>query len=97
MKRILIAAIAAVGGVLVLGGTALAEEGADCALSYEVYEASVPHTDLEECPAGMAGEARFCRLSVVAEVATIFVFDENSGCLAEAKSFEEDEFSITIH
>lgn len=94
MKSILIAAIA---GVFALGGTALADEGADCALSYDVYEASVPHTDLEECPAAMAGEGLFCRLSVVAEVATIFVFDENTGCLTGAKSFEEDEFTISIH
>ncbi len=94
MKRTVIAALA---GVIALGGIAVADDMMDCALSYDVYEASVPHTDLEDCPDMMAGEGRFCRLSVVAEVATIFVFDEDSGCLVESRSFEEDEFSISIH
>ena len=83
-------------GSLALVGPALAAD-ADCALSYDVYEASVPHTDLEACPDGLAGDGRFCRLSIVAEVATIFVFDEESGCLVESVSYEEDEFTVTIN
>lgn len=94
MKRVMIAALA---GAFALGGSALADDMMDCAMSYDVYEASVPHTDLEDCPDMLAGEGRFCRLSIVAEVATIFVFDEDSGCLVESRSFEEDEFTITIH
>ncbi len=91
--------IAVAASVLAFGGAAFAEDEM-CALSYDVYEASVPHTDLEECPEAMGdmGEGElFCRLSVVAEVATIFAFDEDSGCLIESRSFEEDEFTITIN
>lgn len=97
MKTICASLIAASAGIVALAGSAVAEDDMQCALSYDVYEMSVPHTDLEECPEQMAAEGMFCRLSVVAEVATIFKFDEESGCLTEARSFEEDEFEITIH
>ena len=76
--------------------TALADGHASCALSYEVYEYSVPHTDLEDCPAVMAGEGQFCRVAVMAEVATIFAFSEETGCLVAARAFEEDGFSLTF-
>ena len=92
MKPALIAALAA---GLAFGGTALAADE-KCALPYDVFEASVPHTDLEECPAKLRAEGRFCRLAVVAEVATVFIFDEGSGCLVQSVSFEEDEFKITL-
>ncbi len=92
MKPALIAALAA---GLAFGGTALAADE-KCALPYDVFEASVPHTDLEECPAKLKAEGRFCRLAVVAEVATVFIFDEGSGCLVQSVSFEEDQFKITL-
>lgn len=94
MKHTITAVFSAM--LLALAGPVLAGD-MECALSYDVYEASVPHTDMEECPESMVSEGRFCRLSVVAEVATIFSFDEESGCLVEAISFEEDEFTITIN
>lgn len=94
MKHTITAVFSAI--LLALAGPVLAGD-MECVLPYDVYEASVPHTDLENCPAQMEGEGRFCRISVVAEVATIFSFDEESGCLVEAKSFEEDEFTISIH
>ncbi len=94
MKHWLIAICA---GMFTFGSAAMADDMMDCALSYDVYEMSVPHTDLEACPDAVAAEGLFCRLSVVAEVATIFAFDEESGCLVSAASFEEDEFTITIH
>ncbi len=69
----------------------------ECALSYEVFEAAVPHTDMDECPVSMqAGEDDFCRMSVVAEVATVFVFSYESGCLTKTRSYEDDQFSFEI-
>ncbi len=67
-----------------------------CPLSYETYEISVPHTDLETCPAAMDAQGAYCRVSVVAEVATIFAFSEENDCLVASKSFFEDEFSLSF-
>jgi len=74
--------------------SALADEHETCPLTYEVFEFSVPHTDMEECPDAMESEGSFCRLALVAEVATIFAFSEESGCIVESKSFDEDQFEI---
>lgn len=89
MKPILLLAFPA---IMFLSGGAFAD--AHCALSYETFEESVPHTDMEECPGMLGGPNKFCRYSVNAEVATIFVFDEDSQCLIKAHSYYDDEFSI---
>jgi len=65
-----------------------------CAMSYEAFEQGVPHTDLEECPGMLGGSGKFCRYSVVAEIATVFVFDEDSSCLVTTKAFYEDDFVV---
>ena len=77
-----------------IAGPAFAADDDTCPLSYEVFEYSVPHTDMEECPAAMESEGTFCRVAVVAEVATIFAFSEESGCITKSKSFDEDQFEI---
>jgi len=81
-------------GLALAATPALADGHETCPLTYEVFEYSVPHTDMEECPDAMESEGSFCRLAVVAEVATIFAFSEESGCIVESKSFDEDQFSI---
>lgn len=70
---------------------------AECALPYDVFEESVPHTDMAECPGSMeAGEDNFCRVAVLAEVATIFMFSYDSNCLVSSRSYYEDEFVLDI-
>ena len=81
-----------VAGLLGFAGAALADT--HCALSYEAFEQGIPHTDLEECPTGLKGPGKFCRYSVVAEIATVFVFDEDSSCLVTTKAFYEDDFVV---
>ena len=81
-----------VAGLLGFVGSALADS--DCALSYEAFEQGIPHTDLEECPSSLKGSGKFCRYSVVAEIATVFVFDEDSNCLVTTKAFYEDDFVV---
>lgn len=90
--------VSAVALLALAAAPALADSHeAACALSYEVFEASVPHTDMEECPASMGvGEDDFCRVAVVAEVATVFVFSYESNCLTKTQSFEEDAFTFII-
>ncbi|KIT17438.1 hypothetical protein [Jannaschia aquimarina] len=68
-----------------------------CALPYETYEIAVPHTDLETCPSAIdAPEGSYCRVSVVAEVATIFVFAEADDCLVSTQALYEEEFALTF-
>lgn len=52
-------------------GTAYLANGS---LTYAVFERAVPHVDLEACPAEFDSEANFCRLSLNAEQAHVFVF-----------------------
>lgn len=85
---------AALAGALPVA--AIAADTASCSLSYDVYEASVPHTDMETCPTAILADGAYCRVSVVAEVATIFVFSEEDDCLIKAESFFEDDFTLTF-
>lgn len=58
-------------------------------LSYEKFEASVPHVDLEGCPAEFDPEAVFCRMTLATEMAHVFVFDyEGDQPLLAIKSYE---------
>ena len=75
-------------------GPAFAEGQASCPLTYETFEYSVPHTDLEACPASMERDGTFCRVAVVAEIATIFAFSEDSGCIVASRAFDGDHFEI---
>ena len=68
-----------------------------CPMTYAAFEYGVPHTDMEACPASMEGEGVFCRLSVVAEVATVFAFDEENSCIVETRSYEEGEFKVEFN
>ncbi len=89
-------ALAAGASLVLMMGTALADSH-DCTLSYEVFEGSVPHTDMEECPQSLeAGDDAFCRVAVLAEVATVFVFSFENGCLMQARNYFEDEFTFEI-
>jgi len=44
-------------------------------MTYELFEASVDHIDLEYCPKHFDSEAVFCRMTTAAEQINIFVFD----------------------
>ena len=75
-------------------GPVLADSHESCPLTYETFEYSVPHTDMEECPEAMDSDGAFCRVAIVAELATIFAFSEESGCIVASKAFDEDQFKI---
>ncbi len=68
-----------------------------CSISYETFEVAVPHIDMENCPDGDATKGAFCRASVGGDQVHIFYFAENGDqCLLQVKSFEADEFSLTV-
>jgi hypothetical protein len=42
--------------------------------TYEMFETSVPHADLSECPQTLVAEDRFCRLTLAEGNLTVWVF-----------------------
>ncbi len=59
------------------------------AFTYGLFEASVPHVDLETCPKEFDSEAVFCRMTLAEGKAHVFVFDyEDDQPLLAVKSFE---------
>jgi len=68
------------------GGASFLENGS---LGYELFETAVPHVDLATCPAQFDPEAVFCRMTLVNDMAHVFVFDlEGNQPLLAIKSYE---------
>jgi hypothetical protein len=91
--KLSIPATALVAAATLAAGAARADE---CTMSYALFEATVPHVDLTECPAALARDGAFCRLALGAEEALVFVFDDTSSCLVATKSFDEDAFQVSL-
>ena len=65
------------GGLLtLLGSIAMAETVTldNGRMTYEIFEHSVEHADLPGCPEGLDEDLYFCRLTLAAERAHVFVF-----------------------
>ena len=76
-----------------LAGSAVAETTAltDGVFTYEAFEHSVDHADLETCPEGINDDAFFCRVTLAAEAAHVFVFSyDGDQPLTEIRSFSLD-------
>lgn len=60
--------------------------------TYEAFETSVEHVDLEGCPVEFDAEANFCRMTLAADMAHVFVFayDGDQPLLA-VKAYELDD------
>lgn len=46
-------------------------------MTYEMFEATVDHADLAECPKALAKEGRFCRAVLHGESLHVFAFSED--------------------
>ena len=93
VRAILFAASAGFAGPI---GGAVARDGMKCALRHDVQEAASPCRS-RGMPRPDGDRGKFCRHSRAAEVAVIFKFVGESGCLMEVGSFEEDGIETTIH
>lgn len=66
-------------------------------LTYDQFEVSVPHADMEECPASMNVKNAFCRLTLHSESFHIFEFsEEGDQPLLAFKTYEEDQFELEL-
>lgn len=71
------------------GGEAYLKGGV---FTYDVFEQSVDHVDLENCPAEFDPEVVFCRMTLASEMANIFVFSfDGDQPLLAVKSYELGE------
>lgn len=79
------------GAALSTGMRVAAAPAGSLPITYEVFEATVPHVDLAECPAVMAQEGHFCRLGLASEQLTVFVFAEDGDqVLTSVRSWPAD-------
>ena len=96
MRKALITAVGAVampGLVQASGGVESHQSGtaylANGQFTYEVFEATVEHADLEGCPADFDTDAVFCRVTIASDLAHIFAFSYNGDQhLLAVKSYE---------
>lgn len=61
---------------LAIAGPAMAKDPIPAPMTYEMFELAVPHVDLAACPAPLAAEGRFCRLTTNNEALNVFAFSE---------------------
>lgn len=75
---------------IVLGLTVTNAEAEDAqALTYEMFEAAVPHIDLETCPVDLAQKDTFCRASIHHEEIHVFAFSlDGDSPMVGFKSYE---------
>jgi len=65
--------------------------------TYEQFEVSIPHFDVEECPVSMKLEKAFCRLVMHNDAVHVYAFsEEGDSTLIAFKSYEEGEFDIVL-
>ena len=57
--------------------TAAAETPAPMPLTYEAFEAAVPHVDLANCPASLQATDTFCRATLANDAIHVFAFSLN--------------------
>lgn len=66
-------------------------------LTYEIFEVSIPHSDLEDCPPSMNLKGAFCRLVMHADQFHVYAFAEDGDQpLVAFKTFEEDEVTLSL-
>lgn len=61
----------------------------NAAMTYEVFEATIAHADLERCPLEFDSNVVFCRIAMANEQAHVFVFGHaGESPLMAVKSYE---------
>ncbi|MCL4189907.1 MAG: hypothetical protein KJZ85_20095 [Rhodobacteraceae bacterium] len=66
-------------------------------MTYELFEAAVPHLDLEDCPAALSGPDRFCRLAIGHDAMHVFAFAvEGAQPLVGVESFAVGSYTLTL-
>lgn len=62
--------------LIAAAGASAAQEAEGLVMTYDVFEAAVPHIDTPECPDEITAEKVFCRLTMASEQLHLVVFSE---------------------
>ncbi|MCI2393502.1 hypothetical protein [Aliiroseovarius sediminis] len=97
MSIIRSAAAAMLSAAALFPVTATAEQ-TPAQLTYEQFEAAVPHIDLENCPDSLAQENAFCRASILHEQIHVFVFSyDGDSPMVGFATFEADGIETLLN
>ena len=65
--------------------------------NYEMFETAIQHVDLLECPAELAGDDRFCRMTINNGALHVFAFGEKGEQpMIGLRMWHEDEIKMTF-
>ena len=64
-------------GLALLLSTAAYADTTAMPMTYDIFEASVAHLDLEACPDGLPQSGSFCRAAVLHDTVHVFAFAED--------------------
>jgi len=69
----------------------------DTGFTYEQFEVSVPHLDLESCPPDMPQENVFCRAAILHDALHVYAFrDDGSAEYVAMKTYHEGAYRIVF-
>ncbi|WP_299731473.1 hypothetical protein [uncultured Tateyamaria sp.] len=81
---------------LVLAGAAHADT-APIPMTYEIFEASVVHLDLDSCPASLPQENSFCRAAILHDAVHVFAFaDSGDSPMIGYRAFDAPPLGETL-
>lgn len=70
---------------------------AACPLPYAAFEAAVPHTDLERCPASVQQHNGLCRVVINQGQLHLFVFAEDGDqCLMSVRTLTQEDYRLSV-
>ena len=74
-----------------------ASQALACTFTYKAFEATVPHLDLDACPAGLPQAKAFCRATIANGNMNVFAFAEDGDpCLLGVKTLGTDEYHVVM-
>ena len=75
-----------------------AETASPLPLTYETFEVSIPHVDLENCPDNLAAAEVFCRATLANDQMHVFAFSEKGDSpLVGFASFDVDNLTNLLN
>lgn len=87
---------AAIATMLLVGPAASAQETG--VLTYQMFETAVQHVNLLECPGDLAGEGRFCRMTMHNDAFHVFAFtEEGDQPMVGLRTWYGDEIDMTFN
>jgi hypothetical protein len=87
--------VAAIATTLLVGSAAYAQDTG--VFTYEMFETAVQHVNLMDCPGDLAGEGRFCRMTMHNDAFHVFAFsEEGEQPMVGLKTWYEDEIDMTF-